>query len=210
MWLGQPNQVQIRSIPSGNTYSMLPGHAISPEPRCSLRSCSTRAIPPALQSAAEQNPTTPGKSTVTSWGERLTGSQLLELFRNDYRVWLGFGANCYKISGSPSPLAIQTLKGSESIPNPRHQTLQRCVCKASSSRHCQWVPTQTKNSEHGADGGNVLLPVRRWRWSGTWHRPGSPSLPERHRDSKPLQVQKSHGARVSPQISYVPSKVTIF
>lgn len=41
--------------------------------------------------------------TVTSWGQRLTDSEPLELFKNDYQVCLGFGENCCKISASSSP-----------------------------------------------------------------------------------------------------------
>lgn len=108
-------------------------------------------------------------------------SQPLEIFKNDYQVWLGFGANCYKPQPPLPPLTVQTLEGSESIPNLHHRTLQHYVCKASLSQYCRRVPTQTRNSEHGADGGNGLLPACQWRQSGTWHRPGSPSLPERHR-----------------------------
>lgn len=118
--------------------------------------------------------------SITSWGRRLTDPLPLELLKNIDQVQLGVGANRCKISGFPSRLAVPTLEGSETIPNLRHPTLQLCVRKASSSRYHRRVPTQTRNSRHGAGGGNGLLPPRRWRRSGAWHRPRSPPLPQRH------------------------------
>lgn len=139
-------------------------------------------------------------------------SQPPELFKNDYQVCLGFGANYYKISASPSSLSVQTLKGRENIPNLCHRMLQHCVCNASSSRCCQWVPTQTKTSEHGADRGKWASPHALME---TERRVAAARQPLLAREapswgSRTLQVQKTHGARVSLQISYVPSKVTVF